>query len=373
VPAVVAALFSYVLLALLVVGCRPADEIRTYRVSVPKQSAQPAGEMPVAGDPTHRMLAAIVPQDARAWFLKVVGPMAAMDEQEQAILEFFESVRTGDGPAPPRWELPEGWTEQTGSGMRAATITIPAEPEPLELSVIGLPSKGGPAEMLSNANRWRGQLQLPPVGADGLAECTRETSAEGTAMTIVDLRGRWQDTGMTAPFAGGMPPVISRPAPVANRPQSPQFAAPESWREMPAVPPRRAAYQIVDGPREALVTVIDFPAGAGAMIGDPLANLNRWRREVGLAEIAADELDEAVETIEVDGEPGSYFALLPDPDNEQESMADRATLAAMVTHDGRVWFFKLTGDRELVADQQAAFRSFLDSVQLRAEGAGDGN
>lgn len=326
------------------------------------------------------MLAAIVPDGERAWFLKAVGPTGALEEQAEAVSDFFASVRLGDGQSQPQWNLPEGWTEQAGSGMRAATITIPAEPEPLELTVIALPWRGGQSEVLSNVNRWRGQLQMAPIGVEGLADCTRETSTDGTVMTIVDLQGRWQDSGMTAPFAGGRPAAGGMPGsrspalPMAAQPTSPHFTAPESWEELPAVPPRRAAFRIEDGSREALMTVIDFPTTAGSMIADPLANLNRWRREVGLAPIDAATLDEAVGEIDVDGQSGSYFAILPDVDNEEESMAERATLAAMVTHGGSVWFFKLSGDRDLVAAQEENFRSFLESVQLEPDGgAGDGN
>jgi len=325
------------------------------------------------------MLAAILPQGDRAWFFKVVGPVAVVDRQAQAVDAFFASLRASDEQTQPVWKLPDGWTEQASSGMRAATIDIPTGEQPLELTVVALPWTGGAGDVLGNVNRWRGQLQLPPIGPQDLAECTRELSADDLTVTIVDLRGRMQDTGMVAPFAGGStagapPAAVSSQPPRAAAAGVPQFDAPDNWQPLPVTPPRKASFRITDGAQEALVTVIDFPATAGPMIADPLENLNRWRREVGLPEIAAKDLGDASESIVVAGRPASYFEVLPDADDPGESKIDRATLAVMLSHGRQIWFFKFHGDRELVAAERGQFRSFVDSVKFADdEGADDGN
>jgi len=381
-------------LSALVVGCRPDEQIETYKVPVLEQTVSAPVAAPAAGAATDRMLAAIVPHGDRAWFFKVVGPTAAVDQQAQAILDFFATIRVADDRPQPAWQLPAGWTEQAGSGMRAATIAIPAESIALELSVIALPWTGGPTEVLGNVNRWRGQLQLPEIESPGLADCTREVTNDGTRLTIVDLAGRMQDTGMTAPFAGGpfsggpaasgspaappaaTPPAVSSapaPSPVAAL-EMPQIKVPEDWQSQPATPPRKAAFSVADGGQQAVVTVIDFPAAAGPMIADPLQNLNRWRREVGLPEISAAQLPEKMESIEIAGLPAKFFAVLPDEADSTESQVPRATLAAMVAHGDHIWFFKITGDRKLVAAQREQFRAFVDSVRFSSdEGANDGD
>jgi hypothetical protein len=150
--------------------------------------------------------------------------------------------------------------------------------------------------------------------------------------------------------------------------------APESWQPLAAGGIRKAAFQIGSEQEGALVTVIDFPADAGPMIADPLQNVNRWRREVGMAEIEQAQLDETLEAIQIDGQPGSYVKLIPDAAKPEESPADRATLAALVKHGERIWFFKMTGNREIVAEQDDEFRKFLESVRFTADhGARDGN
>jgi hypothetical protein len=367
------------------VGCEQADQIHSY--TVPAEKAPASAAVSVAtGEPTDRMLAAIVPHGQRAWFFKAVGPIGVIDQEAQQIVDFLSTVRVA-GDQQPTWKLPAGWQEQAGSGMRAATITIPGKDKPLELTVVALPWSGGPTDVLSNVNRWRGQLQLPPIGQPGLALCTRELSLDGTSITLVDLAGRMQATGMSAPFAGapfaGGAPAAAAPAgampdnphaaaqPAA--PGTPHFDVPDAWQELPAAPPRRAAFRVTDGSQEALVTVIDFPAAAGPMIADPLPNLNRWRREVGLPEVAATDVDKDVATITIAGQPAKYFQVLPG-DQPDQARIERATLAVMFPRGAQIWFIKMTGDVALITAQREQFRSFVGSLRFADDAGGnDGN
>jgi hypothetical protein len=296
-----------------------------------------------------------------------------------------------------------GWQEQAGSDMRAATILVPVilseSEKTLELTVIGLPWSGAPGELLSNVNRWRGQLQLAATDEQGLASCTHEAKAGDATMTIVDLSGRLQSGGMMPPFAGGAtsstaPPVaapattsdasalppghppIAAQAPADQAPagQAPfTYDTPPGWESIPVSGIRKAAFRVTGGGKEALLTVIDFPADAGPMLSDPIANVRRWRGEVGLPELADAELKKTLTPIEIDGLAAQLIEAIPSPTDAQQSQIDRATLAAMLTRDGTIWFFKLTGDRELVAAQRDPFASFLKSVRFADPGANDGN
>ena len=194
-------------LAVIASGCYSREQIESYAVPKEKEthrsaaaSARPSeAEPPETGAPTHRMLAAILPAGDRAWFFKLVGPLAAVDWRAEEVHKFFTSIRLGDDGRP-TWELPAAdWQEEQGGGMRAATIRIPADGERLELSVI--PAAGS---VLSNINRWRGQMKLPDAHQDQLAEFTREIKAGDATITVVDLRGHF-DAGaaMMPPFARG--------------------------------------------------------------------------------------------------------------------------------------------------------------------------
>jgi hypothetical protein len=56
-----------------------------------------------------------------------------------------------------------------------------------ELSITAFPgSVGGD---LANINRWRGQVQLPPITASDLPSATRKIAANGFQVTTVDFAG----------------------------------------------------------------------------------------------------------------------------------------------------------------------------------------
>jgi len=385
----------------LLIGCGSKEEIRSYPIAKEDDA-----------ELTDRMMGAILPAGGQTWYFKAVGPAAAMDKNADAIAAFFQTIRVSPDATKPEWKTPEGWNEQAGSGMRAATLMIPAEGKPIEMSVIALPSTGAPAELLDNVNRWRGQLQLPPIDERGVTATTKEMKVGDVTMTLVDLRGQFSAGSMAAPFAGGGPfsggarpsgsapfangagqpgalgtpnatpsadlppghPPVDADAPVKEPASEPfQSEAPDSWQPQPASGMRKAAFLVKDGDRSAEVTVIDLVASAPS-IANPLENVNRWRGEIGLEPIKQDQLADIVQKIDVDGKPSDYVELIPDAAKPAESQADQATLAASVPVGKTIWFFKMRGDRDLVVAQRDNFKSFLESVRFASDGgAGDGN
>jgi hypothetical protein len=373
-------------ICIAVIGCRPADQIRSY--NMPKQDTQhTVASLP--SEPTDRMLVAILPDGDKAWFFKVVGPQKEIAERADRLQEFFASIRPAADKPHPEWQLPDDWNEQPGTGMRAATILVPTNGKPLELSVTSLPWTNTQEDLLDNINRWRGQLQLAPIDSEEIAECKRELAAGDVTLTIVDLLGRMQGTDMTPPLAAGAPvsaegsPAVPPGMPSGHPSFSRSSAAdnvlveyerPAGWELLPASGIRKAAFRVVDDAREAQVTVIDFPATAGPMIADPLANVNRWRSEVGLEPLAADDSSAATKSIEIAGLQASYIEAIPDASQSDEPNADTGTLAAMATSGDVVWFFKITGDRSLVVAQRDQFKSFLRSVEFTIrDKSNDGN
>lgn len=64
------------------------------------------------------------------------------------------------------WTLPPGWKELPGNGIRLATFVPPGGLK-TEATVVALPGDSGGE--LANANRWRGQIGLPPTDEAGMA------------------------------------------------------------------------------------------------------------------------------------------------------------------------------------------------------------
>lgn len=181
------------LLALTLAGCRPDEAIRTY--SIPKE----AEEAPPAELPAGRMLGAVVVRPTQGWFFKLMGPSEAVAAQADAFQSFLKTVKF-PAAGPPTWQVPAGWREEPGGPMREATLVIPSEPKPLELTIVKLP-RGGEDEadyVLKNVNRWRGQLQLPPIDKTQLAAETSPLELDGATATTVNIEGKLAPGGGTA-------------------------------------------------------------------------------------------------------------------------------------------------------------------------------
>lgn len=396
-------LFGCVVVAgcLSAIGCGRSDQITSY--DAPKETAPSAAvAAPAAtGPPTTRMLAAVLPDGDKAWFFKITGPIAQLEPLAEPIEKFLSSVRLAADKPHPDWVLPATWKGQAGTGMRAATILVPAGDEALELTVTALPWTGGPGEMLGNVNRWRGQLQLPATTEVGLADCTHDLQVGDATMTVVDLSGRLQSSGMMPPFAGGAmsgsmpgtappiasgatelppghPPIDTMPG-AATTPAGPvntapfKYDVPQGWQTRPAAGFRKAEFLVEDGGKSATFTAIDFPLAAGPAIADPTANVNRWRNEVGLPPLSAEEVEKSMQKIEVGNDQATFVDAVPDASQPDQSQAAKGTLAAMLQHGDTIWFFKLIGDRDLVAAQREKFLDFVKSVRFDGQGAGDVN
>lgn len=396
-------------------GCRQTEQIQSY--TVPKETkVAVAANTPDAkpGEPTDRMLAAILPADGQAWFFKVVAPIAEVGKHEKEINDFFAGLTLeADGRA--HWKLPAAWKEEPGNGFREATVVIPGDKR-LEITVNKAGWSGTQENKLANVNRWRGQLQLPEIGPQQLTDVSHESKAGDRPITIVDMKGHFKSGGMTPPFAGGAvgpratagkgpnqprnlpdghPPVDLNPNLPAGHPpvnaaappggavpppsekgaeDVPKFALPSSWKQEPGTGMSKVDFAIADGQQQARVKFIVFRATEGPMIADPLSNINRWRGEVGLEPIQKDALASASESIQIDGKPAMFAPMIPDAATPDQSKAPQATLAAIVRSGDQVWFIKMMGSRDLVAARKDEFKTFLKSIKFpHAGGAVDGN
>src|SRR5262249_38066326 len=149
-------------------------------------------------------------------------PAALVGEQEGTFDRFLGSVKfKGDEPV---WDAPEGWRPEGQTQFRFATFRS----GPLELRVSRLPNVAAAADVLQNVNRWRGQVNLPPLTAAELKEQAREVKIDGIAGTRVDMTGTRGAGGMgrTPPFAGG-----PRPGPAAG-PAPFKYTTPEGWEDL---------------------------------------------------------------------------------------------------------------------------------------------
>ena len=170
---------ALIALTALLTSCRkPAVE--SYRV--PKEAAAPApAAMPDAATP----------------------PAGAPPAAGNAMANTAVATASGAGLT---WTAPARWKQKPGSAMRKGSYTVTADgvTGEADLSITAFPGDVGGD--LANLNRWRGQLQLPPIAQGELAAATQTTDRNGLHVTVVDLAGTGANAqrilGAMIPFGG---------------------------------------------------------------------------------------------------------------------------------------------------------------------------
>ncbi len=99
------------------------------------------------------------------------------------------------------WKAPPQWTPKTGSAMRKGSYAIKGGAGDAELAITAFPGDVGGE--LANINRWRGQVQLPPIAAGELGAAAQRFDRNSLHFTVVDLAGGGQRMlGAIVPFGG---------------------------------------------------------------------------------------------------------------------------------------------------------------------------
>jgi hypothetical protein len=127
------------------------------------------------------------------------------------------------------------------------------------------------------------------------------------------------------------------------------WQVPSQWKEIPAGQMQVAKFAVpARGSAKAEVFVSVFPSDTGGT----LANVNRWRKQIGLPEAQSGELTSMVSPLD----PAQPEAILVDMTNNTKRL-----LGAIVPRDGRYWFYKLLGDAEAVTPEKESFVAFVKS------------
>ena len=158
--------------------------------------------------------------------------------------------------------------------------------------------------------------------------------------------------------AAAMP--TERPGMGDAGPPSIKYTLPASWQEAPAGQMRVASFRIPgkDG-KQAEVGVVPLPG----LRGRDLENVNRWRGTVGLRPVTEDELAKLAQPVEVAGQPAQLY----EQAGENPGSGEKTRILVAVSRQNNIaWFFKMSGDDELVAQQKPAFIEFLKSVSFSA-------
>ncbi len=157
------------------------------------------------------------------------------------------------------------------------------------------------------------------------------------------------------------PPAALPPGhPGAGAEASPRlkWTLPAGWEEIAPGEMRLASFRIQgEGGKVADVGVFPLPG----MAGSDLDNVNRWRAQVGLPPVSAEELPKLAQPVEIAGQTAQLYDLA----GQNPASGDKGhILAAVLRRDNIAWFFKMNGDDKVVAGQKTAFVDFLKSLSF---------
>ncbi len=326
-----------VFLVMTCLGCDEPQEIRQYRVAKSRSDLGDIGQRRIAAPSSvardSRMVVAISERSDATWFFKITGTTAAVDAtrtQWTAILSELEF----DENEKPKWTVPENWISGPPQSMRFATLltSVPGQGQ-VEMSISNL---GPGQDLLSNVNRWRGQLGLEAISAEEL-QLQRLTSSAGE-LQLFDETGRSSQPMNAGPLDADL-----------------KYDIPAGWTQGTTNPIVKV--RLTKGAEaEALqITVTQLPADANQWIPNAL----RWANQVGM-DVDSDFLEKNATDVNVDQLPGKQIRLIPD-----DVSLKIAILGVMLVREDLAWFFKMTGDRNAVADNEKTFDEFLNSFRFQ--------
>ena len=135
---------------------------------------------------------------------------------------------------------------------------------------------------------------------------------------------------------------------------------PEGWVESPEARPMRLATFNAGDPSDPLeVALSAFPQD----VGGALANVNRWRGQLGLDPIEADSLPKNMVNLTEGTEDDGYLIELQGRAQHSDlGETDVAMIVAMVPAPGQTWFLKAVGLPEQVASEREAFITFARAL-----------
>lgn len=305
-------------------------------------------------------------------------------------------------PAAP-WVVPDGWEEKPAAGMRVASYGVAtADGRSADISVVAM--SGDTGGELENVNRWRNQVGLDAAMESDLAGMRSVVPVGGRQVVLYEmagekplLDGKYKARTLAATLPAGEMTVFFKitgedalvteqkpkflawlksvdtgdrdsaqaaaaPAqdpsdmrgPVAPPPSAdlPKWEVPPGWRDAGSKPMRLASFEIPDAAGAGDVSISVLGGDGGGL----LANVNRWRGQVGLAPLDDAGLKRESTTVKTASGESAVVVNL--------AGSDKTIVGAVIELGEKSWFFKLTAPPALAARERDAFAKFIGSVKF---------
>jgi hypothetical protein len=271
------------------------------------------------------------------------------------------------------WAVPETWSPgDNANDMRVATFSTPSG---VEVALSAFPGQAG--GLLSNVNRWREQIGLAGLTEDELFDAVETDLIDGVALATMDMTGDQRLLGaVLAPGDGqswfikatGEPDAMDQlkpefeafarsfaleqePAPTgASSPIEARIAEwtpPDDW--VPDAEPSTIVAAAYTTPGGVRVTATSLRGDGGGT----LANINRWRGQIGLEPMPTlddqpkDDLGDGILVVDLIADDGAG-----------------RIVAAIVPEGERTWYFKMTGTAEPIEADRKTFDRMIRQIGL---------
>lgn len=212
-----------------------------------------------------------------------------------------------------------------------------------------------PAGRRETRRSARSLLALAGVAALTLAACQRDEVRHFRVPKAAPAPGL-----ATPASAAGAPPGMAGDVPPPAAPTGADaltWKLPKGWTE--ARTPGSMRYATIAPPASAPkvdVSVVVLPGPAGG----ELANVNRWRGQIGLPPLDDAALGAARQRVKA---PAGEVSLY---DFSSEGAKKSRVVAGFTVSRGNSWFVKMSGDADAVASHRSAFVDLLESLRLDA-------
>ncbi len=290
------------------------------------------------------------------------------------------------------WKLPEDWGENPSAlGIMAGSFHVKTAEGPM--GRIGVMPFRESVDISTIINMFAAELGHPDYNQTSILSLIQEIRLENRSFELVRLEDKKANTeprsallalyraeGQTwlFPFvasrklideqlenfhaflsstilrSGSTPLRAINPSPVppSTLGHQPTWEAPDHWQRKPTTSIRMGNYVVSGESGESLdFSITSFPGDVGGI----LANVNRWLGQVGMDATDESGLSRYMSDRMIDEKPAKLVIA---------ESNDQALYAAILFHEGRSWFLKLMGDRNLARSEKKNFIGLLDSFCL---------
>ena len=333
-----------------------------------------------------RILGAVIPDGGNVYFVKATDRIAPLASAESAFRSIVEQFAIDPGTGAPKLELPQGWTvkqlDNANAGIGLAEMIAEINFEAAEGRIRFTVSKyERPKEkamwdeyLLSQINRWRGQLELAPITVSELQKELPTIPRQGEPLPAYLFDAQGDVAGVSSPgpkSPGPKSPVepnrqadVQPSAPPSIPPPSiPSlklvYDKPEGWELQPARPYREATFKLTKDAKVGEVTV-------STARDNPVQNAAMWVSQVlpnnepaALESLAMKTVEEA-ESFQAGTKTAKLYTIRG---SDQPDARSLLVVAIPMGNDGMSMFVKLNCELRMMEEEKSTFLSFVNSLR----------